>query len=198
PRDAPTPARRTRPPRARLMARPLDAEARRGEILDRAFALFADQGYHALSMRDLARELGATTGALYHWFDGKPALFAAMLERQVRRQVDDALAAVGTAPTHARLDALGAHIVREADDLQRTLVVALDFHREHPGGGTPLAGALAAYQEGMVAGLGLAPDAARLVLSVVVGELLQRILDPARDLSTLARLLPDLARTTAA
>lgn len=177
------------------MARPLDAEARRGEILDRAFALFADQGYHALSMRDLARELGATTGALYHWFDGKPALFAAMLERQVARQVDDALAAVRAAPADARLDALGAHIVREADDLQRTLVVALDFQREHPGVGTPLAGALAAYEDGMVAGLGLAPEAARVVLSVVVGELLQRIFDPTRDLAALARVLPLLART---
>lgn len=179
------------------MARPLDAEARRGEILDRAFVLFAEQGYHALSMRDLARELGATTGTLYHWFDGKPALFTAMLERQVRRQVVAALNAVGAAPSEARMDALGAHIVREADDLQRTLVVSLDFHREHPDGGAPLAEALDAYRDALADDVGLPREAARIVLSVVIGELLQRILDPSRDIAVVAQLLPMLARPTA-
>ncbi len=180
------------------MARPLDADARRGEILDRAFALFAQHGYHALSMRDLARELGATTGALYHWFDGKPALFAAMLARQVERQVAAALAEVNAWPLPARMGALGAHIAREADDLQRTLAVSLDYNREHPEGGAPLAGALRAYQDALADNLGLPPDAARVVVSVVVGELLQRILDPSRDLAPLARLLPMLARPAAA
>ena len=180
------------------MARPLDADVRRGEILDRAFTLFAEQGYHALSMRDLARELGATTGALYHWFDGKPALFAAMLQRQVERQVFDAVAAVADVPLPGRMAALGAHIARSADDLQRTLAVSLDYHRAHPESGAPIGGALAAYRGALGAHLGLDPDAARVVVSVVVGELLQRIREPGRDLTPLARQLPVLGRPAAA
>lgn len=180
------------------MPRPIDGEARRGEILDRAFALFAEHGYHALSMRDLAQQLGATTGALYHWFDGKPALFEAMLARQVGRQVAAALAEIGARPLPVRTAALGEYLAREADDLQRTLAVAMDYHRAHPAGAGPLGAALDTYRDAIAAGLGLDRDTARLLLSVAVGELLQRILDPTRDLSPLARLLPTLARPSAA
>lgn len=179
------------------MPRPLDAEARRGEILDRAFALFAEHGYHALSMRDLARELGATTGALYHWFDGKPALFEAMLARQVARQVAAALGEIGARPLENRMAALGEYLSREADDLGRTLSVAMDYHRAHPESAGPLGAALEAYRDAIALGLGLERDAARLVLSVAVGELVQRLLDPARDLGPLARLLPQLGHPTA-
>lgn len=171
------------------MPRPLDPEARRGEILDDAFVVFARRGYHALSMRDLARELGVTTGALYHWFESKPALFAAMLDRQVARQVESALAEIARRPANRRLAALAAHMTREADDFQRTLVVALDYHRAHPDEANRLADALGVYRDALGAGLGLSPERARLVLSVLLGELLQRILDPNRDLA-LETLLP--------
>lgn len=166
-------------------------EVRRSEILDASFALFASRGYHALSMRDLARELGATTGTLYHWFAGKPELFAEMLSRQVARQVAEALAAVETRGD--RLAALGRHIAANADDLQRTLVVALDWYRAEPDVQGPIAAALGAYRGALAVELGL--DAAEVdrVLSLVLGSLLQRLLDPGRSLASLAETLPALA-----
>lgn len=178
------------------MARPLDPTARRGELLDGAFALFAARGYHALSMRDLAGELGVTTGALYHWFVGKPELFAAMLERQVARQVAEALGAVVSAEgetSDARMAALGAHLRAHADDLQRTLLVALDYLRAHPERGPSLAAALAAYRDALVQHIGLPPRNAGLVVSLVLGELVQRALDPAHPGADLAATLPALA-----
>ncbi|MDP2313581.1 MAG: TetR/AcrR family transcriptional regulator [Pseudomonadota bacterium] len=175
------------------MARPLDPDLRRGALLDGAFALFAARGYHALSMRDLARELGLTTGALYHWFDGKPTLFTAMLERQVGRQVAEALAAVAPHAPEARMAALGAHVAAHADDLQNTLVVALDYHRAHPEGSAGLAGALAMYRDALAERVGLPPQNAGLVVSLVLGELLQRTLDPRHAGAVLADVLPVLA-----
>jgi AcrR family transcriptional regulator len=176
------------------MARPLDPLVRRGKLLDGAFALFAARGYHALSMRDLAQELGVTTGALYHWFVGKPDLFAAMIERQVARQVEEALAAVGSAAdADGRMAALGAHVRAHADDLQRTLLVALDYLRAHPESGPSLAGALATYRDALVLHVGLLPENAGLVVSLVLGELVQRALDPRHAGADLARILPTLA-----
>lgn len=172
------------------MPRALPPEERRGEILDQAFGLFAARGYHALSMRDLARDLGASTGVLYHWFPGKPELFAALLERQVARQVAEALAAVEGAEDP--LAALGTHVARHAEDLQRTLVVALDWHRADPAGQAPIAAALRAYREALAGELGLSPAEAERVLSLVLGELLQRVLDPGRELGGLAEALPAL------
>lgn len=163
------------------MARPLDGDTRRAEILDAAFVVFATHGYHALSMRDLARHLGATTGALYHWFDGKPALFEAMLARQVARQVGTALAEIGALPEWQRLSGVATFVLNNADDLQHTLAVALDYHRAHGVGGG-LSAVLADYEGALAQGIGLDAHTARLVVSVVLGELLRRILDPARTI----------------
>ncbi len=173
------------------MPKALDPALRRGELLDAAFDVFAREGYHALSMRDLARALGLTTGALYHWFDGKPAILTGLLERQVTLQVERALAAVGRVSADARVDALAGHIAAEADDLRRTLVVALDYHRAHPDGANALVAALRAYEDALVDALGLSRERARFVLSALLGELLQRTLDPTRALTreTLLRLL---------
>lgn len=179
------------------MARALPADTRRGEILDAAFGVFAEHGYHALSTRDLAKHLGATTGVLYHWFDSKEALFEAMLARQVARQVGEALAALAAVPLEGRMAALGRHLAIHADDLQRTLLVSLDYQRAHPGA-PPLAQALGAYRAALAGEVGLTDDTARVVVSLVLGELLQRILDPSRSLEPLARLLPALGRPAAA
>ena len=174
------------------MARSLPAEERRGEILDQAFGLFAARGYHALSMRDLARELGASTGVLYHWFPGKPELYAALLERQVSRQVGEALATLALVPEADRLQALGGHIAAQADDLQHTLVVALDWLRAEPDARGPIQAALQAWRGAMAEICGLTPAEVDRGLSIVLGELLQRVLDPGRSLDGLAQTLPTL------
>jgi AcrR family transcriptional regulator len=50
-------------------------EGRRGEILDAALAVFAEKGYEAGTMRQIANRLGVTEPALYRHYAGKEALF---------------------------------------------------------------------------------------------------------------------------
>jgi AcrR family transcriptional regulator len=52
---------------------------RRDEILDIAVALFAQRGYHGVSMDDIGAAAGVTGPALYHHFAGKEAMLAAAL-----------------------------------------------------------------------------------------------------------------------
>jgi AcrR family transcriptional regulator len=56
----------------------------RERILDVAEALFADQGFAGTSVRDIAAAAGLTAASLYNHFDGKEALYAAVLERGIR------------------------------------------------------------------------------------------------------------------
>lgn len=51
----------------------------RKRILDASFQLFIDNGFHGSSMRRIARSAGVSLGNLYNYFDGKEALFAAVL-----------------------------------------------------------------------------------------------------------------------
>lgn len=50
-------------------------------ILGTALALFAERGYAGTSMRDIADALGITKGALYRHYEGKEAIFAAIVAR---------------------------------------------------------------------------------------------------------------------
>jgi AcrR family transcriptional regulator len=52
-------------------------------ILDAAEALFAERGYEGASVRDVADKVGVRAPSLYNHFEGKEALYTAVLERGV-------------------------------------------------------------------------------------------------------------------
>ncbi|MBE9610589.1 TetR/AcrR family transcriptional regulator [Chitinilyticum piscinae] len=54
-------------------------EARPSEIISAAFALFAEKGYAATKMEDIARAAGVSRGTPYLYFTNKEELFKAML-----------------------------------------------------------------------------------------------------------------------
>lgn len=58
----------------------LTGEERRESILDAALACFLENGYIATTINDIRETSGATTGSIYHFFDGKGALAMALLE----------------------------------------------------------------------------------------------------------------------
>jgi AcrR family transcriptional regulator len=58
-----------------------DARATRARILDAAEGLFAEKGFDGAAMRDIATHAGLQPASLYNHFDGKQALYEAVLER---------------------------------------------------------------------------------------------------------------------
>src|SRR6266540_3195196 len=59
----------------------------RARLLEAAGSVFARRGFHAASLDEVAREAGATTGAIYSNFEGKEDLFLAVFEEHVASQV---------------------------------------------------------------------------------------------------------------
>ena len=55
------------------------ASSRREQILDCAATLFAERGYHGVSVHDIGAACGISGPALYRHFAGKPALLGDML-----------------------------------------------------------------------------------------------------------------------
>src|SRR5215469_8752870 len=55
--------------------------ARRGQIIAAALACFAQSGYHATTMADVAAQAGVSKGTPYLYFDSKQALFLALHEQ---------------------------------------------------------------------------------------------------------------------
>jgi AcrR family transcriptional regulator len=59
----------------------LSGEERRAAILESALAVFADRGYHASSIDDIAREGGISKALIYEHFSSKQQLYAELLEQ---------------------------------------------------------------------------------------------------------------------
>ena len=56
-------------------------EARRNAILDAAELTVETKGYEQMAIADILDELHISSGAFYHYFDSKPALLFALVER---------------------------------------------------------------------------------------------------------------------
>ncbi|WP_284644416.1 TetR/AcrR family transcriptional regulator [Paenibacillus silviterrae] len=83
----------------------VDKELSRERIVDAARALFARKGYHAISMRAIAEELGYTPGAFYYHFKEKAELFSLIVAEDFAR-LDALLAGTLTGPPHPSLSLL--------------------------------------------------------------------------------------------
>jgi AcrR family transcriptional regulator len=165
------------------MPKVVDHESYRAELLNGAFALFARVGFAASTMRGIARELGVSTGTLYHYFETKDALFDQLVQHVSQQSVAEALRDVSPAATpQERLDTLFRFVREHEVHLRNFLFVLLDYHRAQPGGdasGT-VREALLFFRDAIVRHVGtVQPALAALVLSGILGTLLQRSLDEA-------------------
>jgi TetR/AcrR family transcriptional regulator len=73
------------PPRYRAQVPPRPrSEAKRTRIVNAAMRHFADQGYHAARVGDIAAELGIAKGSVFQHFGSKDGLFFEVYKKAVR------------------------------------------------------------------------------------------------------------------
>lgn len=119
----PAPRAPAKPPRARKIA----PQARRQAILDAALAVFAERGYEAARLDDVAARAGVAKGTLYLYFRDKEDLF----EELVRGAVSPIIEAVSRAaaapdvPAAAVLDTFFALFEKEVLGTRRKLLLRL-------------------------------------------------------------------------
>ncbi len=85
---------------------------RRQRLLDAAARLFRSHGYHATSMRDIARAVGMLPGSIYYHFSSKDELLVTVYEQGVRRITEkvDTAASAETDPWRRLEAACIAHL----------------------------------------------------------------------------------------
>jgi AcrR family transcriptional regulator len=101
------------------------AEATRAALVSSARALFAERGYAAVSIEEIVRRARVTRGALYHHFEDKNDLFAAVFEG-VQRDIAERLMKAASARSHAEHLEAGCHAFLDAcvePDVQRVLLL---------------------------------------------------------------------------
>ncbi len=145
-------------------------------------------------MREIARELGLSTGAIYHYFPDKAAVLRALFHRVSRRDIDEAIGALRGGSRGEKLRSLLGFIARNEDRLRATLQVALDHYRLHPDDRGVLSETLGVYRDSLREQLDLGDSGLDgVLLSLLIGAIIQRTLDPegldvAAHLAALERL----------
>lgn len=95
------------------------APTRREQLLDTAARLFAERGFHGVSVHDIGAACGVTGPAIYRHFAGKDAMLAQMLVEISERLVDEA---------QRRTDGLGEPVAV----LRALIGWHIDFALGHP------------------------------------------------------------------
>lgn len=74
-------------------------ERTRDDIVAAAYRVFLRDGFHGATLDNIAEEAGYTKGAVYSNFDGKDALFLALLDAQFEARLAPFLEGIGRAET---------------------------------------------------------------------------------------------------
>jgi len=61
---------------------------KRGRIIDAAVAVFAEKGFHAARVSDVAKRAGVADGTIYLYFKNKEDLLLSLFEEKMGRQID--------------------------------------------------------------------------------------------------------------
>lgn len=101
----------------------------RGQILEAAKAEFLAKGFQHASLRGIVRAAGVTTGALYGYYDGKEALFDALVREcyeHVMGEFRGALMAFAELPIEQQPENMGAVSRR----CMREMLLYMHEHRD--------------------------------------------------------------------
>jgi len=110
------------------MPKIVDSDQYRTELLRKAFDLLAEKGYAQVTTRQLSSELGISTGALYHYFPSKKALFEQLVDEMGQQDVLALQQQVAEAQTLAdRIIRLGQFLIDNEAYFVKQTAIWIDF-----------------------------------------------------------------------
>jgi AcrR family transcriptional regulator len=110
------------------MPKIVDRDQYRKELLGKCFELFAEKGYASVTMREIARGIGVSTGTLYHYFPSKEVLFEQLIDQLIQQDVRSAAAELENAKTLAeRIEAAFDFFARNEDYFIKQTAIWVDF-----------------------------------------------------------------------
>lgn len=111
------------------MPKIVDRYRYRQELLEKCFNLFANKGYGSLTMRQIATEIGVSTGTLYHYFSSKEELFIQLIEDiteqdllRAAHEIEDGLDTI-----EEKVFALGKFIIKNEQLFRRQNLLLFNF-----------------------------------------------------------------------
>ena len=127
------------------------AQKKKEEIIEATLKLYADRGYYLTNIRDIAREVGMSGPAFYHYFQDKRELFVEVIEYVVRNYRQEVIEA----------------LKKEKNPVERSKIMFLTFSKQYPKIGEIL--------NQLRAGVAIGDEWARERLSRLYGEMTKNV-----------------------
>ncbi len=165
------------------MPKIVDHDQYRKELLSKCFDIFAQKGYSAITMREIAQGTGVSTGTLYHYFSSKKALFEQLVEEISQQDVLIATAELQGAQTlQERMEAFGRFLAKNEDYFIKQTLLWVDFSQHQDSKEMRTSGgfkrAIKQYQQAVCYFLNIHdPVLISLVLNLSNGLILDQLLE---------------------
>jgi len=112
------------------MPKIVDHDQYRKELLNACIPIFASNSYGSISMRQIAQQLGVTTGTLYHYFTSKEDIFNQLVEHMAVDSLIQSTMTVEQADTlEQRLDSYIQFIKGFEKQIMQTILILTDYIR---------------------------------------------------------------------
>ncbi|MEM1256665.1 MAG: TetR/AcrR family transcriptional regulator [Cyanobacteria bacterium P01_H01_bin.21] len=115
------------------MPKVVDHDRYRKELLTGCLDLFAERGYGSITMRQIAKGLGVSTGTLYHYFSSKESIFIQLVQELCEQDVYSFLAqAPDVDSVEGRLQAILDFVLQNAQYYYQQVLLWVDFVQQTP------------------------------------------------------------------
>lgn len=112
------------------MPKIIDHNDYRQKLLEKSLDLLTSKGYSNINMKEVAAEIGVSTGTLYHYFPAKENILVEMLAWIGNKNIDEYYKRYGFIKNiRERFDVL-TNFLKESEELyEKTMLLAIDFYR---------------------------------------------------------------------
>ncbi|WP_243795926.1 TetR/AcrR family transcriptional regulator [Saccharopolyspora gloriosae] len=93
----------------------MTGEERRQQLLDVARALFAEKGFEAASIEEIAHRAGVSKPVVYEHFGGKEGIYAVVVDREMRALLDSMVSALSAGHPRALLEQAAGALLEYID-----------------------------------------------------------------------------------
>ena len=179
------------------MPKTVDHDEYRKELLQKCFDLFGRMGFSNVTMRQIAEEIGVSTGTLYHYFPTKVSILEQMFAWAVEEDIQAFSPQLSPdLPLAERLTRLSEFYVASGSFHQKLLLLALDLFRHSPSGSEEaFRDFVDPFEEAISKSLGTGPKLSEVICTYLVGFSLHAMLTPRRfSFAEHGRFMPDVLR----
>lgn len=165
------------------MPKIVDHDEYRKEILEKCMGVFSKKGFANTTMRQIADEIGVSTGTLYHYFPTKLAILEQLFDHVRVYNIGDYLSRVKNVSTVEEKIEIISSFWMEYGDYYRTLILlGVDLFMNHNSGSTEqvFADFSDDYRNAMARELEIPAEVSTSLFIYLMGLMLHQVLTPGK------------------